>query len=153
MVFQPEAPPAPIQISGLLEASGLEFDLLWLAGMAAERWPQAAAPNPLLPLAWQRTRGVPRADAAASLASARTATAAFAHAADDVVASHAVLVDGFERAGSALVAGWPAGEAPDPQVGAGRAWDLAAARPQLLSLPTAARLRCRKARGCAAVSA
>ena len=135
VVFQPEAPPAPVQILGLLEASGLEFDLLWLAGMAAERWPQAAAPNPLLPLAWQRARGVPRADAAGSLAFARTATAAFAHAADDVIASHAVLVDGFARAGSALVAAWPSGEAPDTQVRAGRAWDLVAARAPLLSSP------------------
>ncbi len=135
VVFQPESPPAPIRILGLLEASGLDFDLLWLAGMAAERWPPPAAPNPLLPLAWQRARGVPRADAAGSLAFARIATAAFAHAADDVIASHAVLVDGFARAGSALVAAWPPGEAPDGPPHAGRAWDLAFDRSPLPPLP------------------
>ncbi|MCC7216143.1 MAG: PD-(D/E)XK nuclease family protein [Burkholderiales bacterium] len=131
IVFQPEAPPAPIQILGVLEASGLDFDLLWLAGMAAERWPQPVAPSPLLPLAWQRARGVPRSDASGALAFARTVTAAFAHAADDVIASHAVLVDGFERAGSALTAAWPAGGAPEGDPRAGRAWDLAVARPPL----------------------
>ncbi|MFO1314919.1 MAG: PD-(D/E)XK nuclease family protein [Burkholderiales bacterium] len=135
IVFQPEAPPAPVQILGVLEASGLEFDLLWLAGLSAERWPQPVAPSPLLPLAWQRARRVPRADAEGSLAFARTLTDAFAHAADDVIASHAVLVDGFERAGSALTAAWPAGVAPDGEFRAGRAWDIAVARPVLATLP------------------
>ena len=77
-MFQPEAPPARIEMLGVLEASGLEFDALWLAGMSAERWPPRVAPNPLLPLAWQRARGVPRADAAHALAFAQAATAAFA---------------------------------------------------------------------------
>jgi hypothetical protein len=50
----PESPPASIQILGGLEAAGLPFDALWVAGLAAERWPPAPRPNPLLPLAWQR---------------------------------------------------------------------------------------------------
>lgn len=138
IVFQPEAPAAPIQVLGVLEASGLEFDLLWIAGMSAERWPQPVAPSPLLPLAWQRARGVPRADAAGSLAFARAVTVAFAHAADDVCASHAVFVDGFERAGSALTAAWPAGEVPGGGPRAGRSWDIAVARPPLPALPDVA---------------
>ncbi len=135
VVFQPETPPASLRILGVLEAAGLEFDFLWLAGMSAERWPPPLAPNPLLPLAWQRARGVPRADAGASLAFARTLTAAFAQAADDVVASHAVNVDGFERAGSALTSAWPSEGVPDEAPRAGRAWDIAAARPPLAALP------------------
>ncbi len=107
IVFQPETPAARIEILGTLEASGLEFDALWVAGMTAERWPARAAPNPLLPLAWQRQRGVPRADAAHALAFARAATAAFACAADTVTVSHAAMVDGAEAMGSSLFAPWP----------------------------------------------
>ena len=61
--FQPEAWPAPIQILGVLEGTGLAFDALWVAGLAAERWPAAPDPNPLLPIAWQRERNVAHASA------------------------------------------------------------------------------------------
>ena len=40
-----------VQILGVLEAAGLPLDALWVAGLAAERWPPAPRPNPLLPLA------------------------------------------------------------------------------------------------------
>jgi ATP-dependent helicase/nuclease subunit B len=136
IVFQPEAPPARIEILGVLEASGLEFDALWLAGMSAERWPPRVAPNPLLPLAWQRTRGVPRADAAHALAFAQAATAAFANAANEVTASHATTVDGSPAEASPLFAAWPAADDPG-NARAGRAAAMAADRPALESLPDA----------------
>ena len=106
-MFQPEAPPARIRIMGLLEASGLTFDALWIAGLAAEGWPPAPQPHPMLPIAWQRERRVPRSDPAADLAHARTMTDGFGGAAAEVVASHARNAEGLERAGSALVAAWP----------------------------------------------
>jgi ATP-dependent helicase/nuclease subunit B len=106
-VFQPEAPPARIRIMGLLEASGLVFDALWIAGMNADSWPPAQAPHPMLPLAWQRERRVPRSDAARDLAHVRVLTDGFGGAASEVVASHARQVDGLDRAESALVAAWP----------------------------------------------
>jgi ATP-dependent helicase/nuclease subunit B len=106
--FQPEAPPARIRIMGVLEASGLDFDALWLAGFAAERWPPPSQPNPLLPLAWQRERNVPHAKADLELGHARALTAGFAHAAGEVIASHARNADGFERTGSTLFQAWPA---------------------------------------------
>ena len=135
MLFQPEAPPARIQILGMLEASGLDFDALWIAGLAAEQWPPPAAPTPLLPIGWQRDRGVPRSSAERALTYARTLTDAFAHAADDVIASHAALVDGQERAVSALVAAWP-----QVTVGVGtrgRAVQIEASRPALDRVPDA----------------
>ena len=64
--FQPESPPAPIQILGLLEAVGLPFDALWVAGMATTRGRAPPRPHPLLPVRWQRERGVPRATRRAS---------------------------------------------------------------------------------------
>ncbi|MFO1398962.1 MAG: PD-(D/E)XK nuclease family protein [Burkholderiales bacterium] len=132
-LFQPEAPAARLQILGLLEAAGLEFDALWVAGLSAEQWPPAASPAPLLPLAWQRERGMPRCDGPRALAYARTLTEVFARAADDVVVSHAVRVDGNECAPSALVAAWPCA-APPPLVPR-RAVQIAEVRPTLLRHP------------------
>ena len=95
--FQPESAVAPIQILGLLEAVGLPFDALWVTGMAADAWPPAPQPNPLLPLAWQRERDVPRADAARELAYARKLTDRLLRGAPEVVFSWPQRVD--DRAG------------------------------------------------------
>jgi ATP-dependent helicase/nuclease subunit B len=88
VVFQPEGARAPIQIVGLLEAAAQPFDALWVAGLAAETWPPAPDPHPLLPVAWQRLRDVPRSSAARELAYAALLTAEFARAAPEVVFSH-----------------------------------------------------------------
>ena len=106
-IFQPESPPAPIQILGVLEAAGLPFDALWVAGLAAERWPAAPQPNPLLPIVWQRERNVPRASAARELAYAQALTAQFARAAPQVVFSYARSADDHSRSPSWLLPAAP----------------------------------------------
>lgn len=118
-VFQPEGTDAPIQLLGVLEGSGLEFDALWIAGLSADRWPAAPAPNPLLPLAWQRERGVPRSSAESELSYARALTSRFAIAAPEVVFSHAATRDDVPTAPSALVLAYPERLAP---VHAARSW-------------------------------
>lgn len=105
--FQPEAPGARIRILGLLEASGLAFDALWVAGFAADSWPQVPSPNPLIPIAWQRDRGVPRSSPERELEYARRLTAGLSHAAPEVVFSYAAKADDHERLPSPLVAGLP----------------------------------------------
>jgi len=102
-VFQPESPAAPVQILGGLEAAGMPFDGLWIAGLAAEAWPQAPRPNPLLPLAWQRERNAPHATAARELAYAQALTAQWAQGAPEVVFSYARNADDHERSVSLLV--------------------------------------------------
>jgi probable DNA repair protein len=59
--FQPEDEGAPVQIVGVEEAAGLEFDHLWVAGLHDEQFPQEPRPNPFLPLAIQRERKMPHA--------------------------------------------------------------------------------------------
>ena len=102
-VFQPESPPAPIQLLGFLEVTGLPLDALWVTGLAAESWPPAPQPNPLLPLPWQRERNVPRSTAARELAYAQSLTAQWACGADEVVFSYAQRVDDHLRSISTLV--------------------------------------------------
>ena len=106
-LWAPQSGPAPIQILGMLEAAGLEFDALWLAGLSADTWPPAPRPNPFLPIAWQRQRGVPRASAARDLDYAAALTETLAHAADHVVASHAEYAADAPQTVSPLVADWP----------------------------------------------
>jgi ATP-dependent helicase/nuclease subunit B len=106
-VFQPEGVDASIQVLGVLEASGVGFDALWVAGMAADGWPAAPNPNPLLPRDWQRARNVPHASAARELERARHLTRRFAVAAPVVVFSCAVEVDDHPQTPSALVLDYP----------------------------------------------
>jgi probable DNA repair protein len=109
-LFQPEGSPAPIVVLGMLEASGLGFDALWVTGMQADRWPPPPQPDPLLPLAWQRARRVPNATPASALARARKITEDFAAAAGEVMFSYPATVDDYPAAPSALIEAYPAVE-------------------------------------------
>lgn len=62
-VFQAQTPDAPIQVLGVLEAAGLQFEGLWLCDMGDDQWPPSAAPHPLLPRDWQRRLRMPHCDA------------------------------------------------------------------------------------------
>ena len=61
-LFAPQRPPAPVQVLGYLETTGLVFSHLWAAGLQDTAWPASPRPNPLLPVALQRLHGVPRTD-------------------------------------------------------------------------------------------
>ena len=111
-LFQPEGGSAPIQILGVLEGTGLAFDALWVAGLTADRWPAALKPNPLLPLAWQRQRNVPRATARREREYAEDLTARFARAAPEVVFSSAANHDDHALSPSALILPYPERAAP-----------------------------------------
>lgn len=102
-LHQPEGGDASVQILGVLEAAGLSFDALWVAGLSADRWPAAPRPNPLLPIAWQRERGVPRATAQRELEYARMLTARLARGADEVVFSSSTGTDDPPLSPSALL--------------------------------------------------
>jgi len=86
-LFQPESAEAPVQIMGILESAGLEFDCLWVSGLADEAWPLRARPNPFLPVALQKKAGIPEASAEGSLALDRRLTAGWLGAAREVVLS------------------------------------------------------------------
>ena len=106
-VFQPESSPAPIQILGALEAAGLPLDALWVTGLAAETWPPAPQPNPLLALAWQRERNAPRSTALRELSYAQALTAQWARGAPQVVFSYARSADDHVRSASSLMPAAP----------------------------------------------
>ncbi len=78
---------APVQVMGILESSGSQFDALWVAGLHDGAWPQPAQPNPFLPLAMQRERNLPHSSDARELEFSRVTTARLLAAAPTVVLS------------------------------------------------------------------
>jgi probable DNA repair protein len=69
--FQPQTGTTPIRISGQLTDPWLRYDGIWVAGVAENDWPPAAAPLPLLPVRLQRDHGVIAAGSESQLRFAR----------------------------------------------------------------------------------
>lgn len=86
-LFQPRSSEVPIQVLGLLEAAGLQFDHVWLLGLHGEVWPPAPRPTPFLPIAMQRRCAMPHSSAERELQFARRVTRRLLNAAPVVVAS------------------------------------------------------------------
>jgi ATP-dependent helicase/nuclease subunit B len=101
--FQPQTPDVPVQILGVLESAGLRFDHLWITGLTEEAWPLRSSPNPFLPVALQRSAGVPESSPASALELDAALTRGWFHAAADVVVSHALREDDRELLPSPLV--------------------------------------------------
>lgn len=119
-VFQPQTSAAPVQVLGLLEASGLDFDSLWVMGLDDESWPPSPRPNPFLPLELQRTRGMPHASAERELEFARRLTERLAASAGNVVFSHPLNAGDEKRRASPLLQAFPellTSDLPTPHTG------------------------------------
>jgi len=114
--FQVQHPGAPVQVMGLLEALGLEFDHLWVTGLDDREWPRTPRPNPLLPLPLQRRHGLPHADAAWELRYARDATTGLLGSAPEVVVSWPRQREDEDSVPSALIRALPAIDEEQPRV-------------------------------------
>lgn len=91
--FHAQTEDSPVQVLGLLEAAGQQFDYLWVMGLDNRKWPEPSKPNPLLPLDLQRQWGMPRASAERELQIAQRLTQRLSQSAHVVVMS-APVVDG-----------------------------------------------------------
>jgi len=86
-IFQPAAEDAPVQVVGLLETAGLNFDHLWLMGMSDDSWPASPRPSAFIPLALQREYGLPHGSASIELEFAQRLTGRLLASAADIVVS------------------------------------------------------------------
>ena len=102
-VFQPQTEDAQIQVLGLLEAAGLQFDYLWLCGMSSSEWPPAATPNPFIPAQLQRELRMPHANAERELRYARGLLQQFVACGADIIASYARFAADVPQAASPLL--------------------------------------------------
>lgn len=66
-IFQTRQPTTPIQISGLLEASGCSFDSVWVCGLTDQCLPQKTKLSAFIPLDLQRDLQMPHAVATREL--------------------------------------------------------------------------------------
>jgi ATP-dependent helicase/nuclease subunit B len=116
-LFQPQGSGDAIQIMGSLEASGLGFDHLWIAGLDDETWPPPAKPDPFLPVRLQREAGMPHSSAERELAFARLVTERLLASSPDVVVSYPAhdgdrelspspLIGSVERVDAAAIPQW-----------------------------------------------
>ena len=87
-LFQPESAPAPVQILGVIESSGLRFDRLWIMGIHDGVWPADPVPDPFLPLRLQRRYGLPGSSPERVLESTRMLTGRLLASARSVVVSY-----------------------------------------------------------------
>lgn len=114
-LFQPESAEAPVQVLGILESAGLEFDCLWVSGLTDEAWPLHARPDPFIAVALQKKAGIPHASAEGSIALDRRITEGWLAAADEVIVSHAVREEDRDLLPSPLIASLPEGKPAIPE--------------------------------------
>lgn len=106
-VFQPETLPAPIQIMGLMEAAGHQFDALWVCGLHEQNWPPATHPSPFLPIVEQRKQGLLQSSAEHQYKYAKQVTENWAGSADTVVFSYSSSDGESSRLTSPLLEDYP----------------------------------------------
>ena len=92
-LFQAETPQVPIQILGVLEAAGMEFDHIWVMGLSDEQWPLRSQPNPFLPLALQRKAKLPLSSVQEALVYCQRLTQGWLSAAPEIVLSYPKFSD------------------------------------------------------------
>ena len=103
-LFQPKTRGTPpIQILGVLEAAGLDFDAVWIMGLTDAVWPPAAKPNPLLSAEAQRAAGSPNASATVQLDFARRIQQRLLHSAGELCLSYPLRDEATELQPSPLI--------------------------------------------------
>jgi len=101
--YQVESEEVPVQVMGLLEAAGLQFDQLWVMGLHEETWPSTARANPFIPIKLQRQENMPHASAERELEYARRITSRLAASANKVIFSSPLSEAGRELRPSPLL--------------------------------------------------
>jgi len=71
--FEPASDDVPVTVTASLDDPIVHYDAIWVAGMTAEAWPQAARPDPLIPWALQQAAAMPMASPAGMLQAAELA--------------------------------------------------------------------------------
>ena len=102
-VFQPESEGSIVQLLGPLEAAGMQFNCLWVAGLSASNWPPPSRPSPLVSRQLQRDYEMPDADPADTLAYARRVVRRLSVSAQSTVFSYPIADGDVEQSPSGLI--------------------------------------------------
>jgi probable DNA repair protein len=116
-IYQPQTQPGVIRLLGPLEAAGMRFDRVWVAGLDADTWPPAAHPLTLVSRQLQRQYSMPDATPDDTLDYARRVLNRLVSSADRVRLSWQRSSEEAENTASPLIAEYAAvdhEQAPDP---------------------------------------
>ncbi len=114
-LFQAETEGAVIHVLGPLEAAGMEFDRLWVAGLSADDWPPQGRPSPLLSRELQLQHAMPDSDPRDTANYARRVLNRLRASADVCHLSYASTAADHEQLPTALLADLSESTAPpDP---------------------------------------
>lgn len=102
-VFQVEKEKTSIQVLGLLEASGMQFDYLWMMGLDDLTWPSKAKPNSFLPYQLQSDSKMPHASAEREFEFCKTLTKQLINNSKQITVSSAKVADNKILRPSALI--------------------------------------------------
>ncbi|WP_255305241.1 PD-(D/E)XK nuclease family protein [Legionella jamestowniensis] len=111
IIFQPQKLAAPVQILGLLEASGCTFDSLWVTGLTDQCLPQSVQFSAFIPISLQREHLMPHADPTRELCLAEKTVTRLKKASLSCVFSYPRLVDDKPTLASPLIDNLPPYEA------------------------------------------
>lgn len=106
-VFQAKKAAAPIQIMGLLESAGLEFDSLWVTGLTDQCLPQKTRLSAFIPIVLQQQKLMPYANAERELALAEKTMLRLKNAATNCLFSYPRLSQDTPNLPSPFLAGLP----------------------------------------------
>ncbi len=101
--FQIENEGAPVEVMGMLEASGLRFDHLWIMGLHDEALPARSNPHPFLPISLQQEHDLPHSSAARELDFSRILLTRLLGSAPNVILSYPEAEDDRLLAPSPLI--------------------------------------------------
>ena len=106
-IFQPQTPTTPIQILGLLEASGCTFDSIWVTGLTDQCLPQKTRLSAFIPLGIQQEYGMPHATALRELQFAEQLLQRLQNGSNDTVFSYPCLTGDSPNLPSPLISHLP----------------------------------------------
>lgn len=111
-IFQIKKTPAPIQIMGLLEASGCEFNAIWVTGLTDQCLPQKVNLNSFIPMSMQREHRMPHAVPERELTLATQVLARLQNGTEVCIFSYPKLTADTPNLPSPLVGSLPAFKPP-----------------------------------------
>lgn len=106
-IFQPEKSDAPVQILGLLEASGCTFDAVWMSGATDQKLPTRTRLSAFIPIALQRERDMPYANASREQRLAEKRITRLQQTSSEQVFSYPELVGDIPALPSPLILHYP----------------------------------------------
>jgi probable DNA repair protein len=118
--FEPETQATSITVIDPATVAGMTFDATWVMGLDAARLPEPVNPDPLLPVALQRSAKVPEATAEGVLQLSRARLARWTSSAPEVVFSWPRQQGEAELQPSPMLASWPSMKGSDIAIAAVR---------------------------------